>query len=111
MHIDRHKPGTFCWFELATTDQRAASKFYQTLFGWEASESPIGPDEVYTIFKMHGRDVGAAYTMRAEQQSQGVPPNWGIYVAVENADAMAERAKTLGATILAPPFERSRSGR
>jgi predicted enzyme related to lactoylglutathione lyase len=111
MHIERHKPGTLCWFELATTDQRAAKDFYQSLFGWEASESPIGPDEVYTIFKMHGRDVGAAYTMRAEQQSQGVPPNWGIYVAVDNADAMAERAQTLGATTLAPPFDVGDHGR
>jgi predicted enzyme related to lactoylglutathione lyase len=111
MNIDKHKPGSFCWFELATTDQQAAKAFYQSLFGWEASDSPIGPDEVYTIFKSHGRDVGAAHTMRSEQQSQGVPPNWGIYVAVDSADAAAERAQTLGATVLAPPFDVVEHGR
>ena len=68
MSIERHTPGTFCWFELATTDQRSAKQFYQSLFGWEAADSPIGPDEVYTIFKRDGRDVGAAYTMRPEQR-------------------------------------------
>jgi predicted enzyme related to lactoylglutathione lyase len=111
MNIDRHKPGAFCWFELATTDQRAAKEFYQALFGWESSDSPIGPDEIYTIFKMHGRDVGAAYTMRADQQAQGVPPNWGIYIAVDSADTAAERAQALGATILAPPFDVGDHGR
>jgi predicted enzyme related to lactoylglutathione lyase len=111
MNVDRHKPGNFCWFELATTDQRAAKQFYQTLFGWDAADSPIGPDEVYTIFKRDGRDVGAVYTMRPEQRSQGVPPNWGLYVAVDDADAAAARAATLGATVLAPPFDVMDHGR
>lgn len=92
MHIDRHKPGTFCWFELATTDQNAAKLFYQSLFGWESTDSPIGPDDVYTMFTLNGRDVGAAYTMRPEQRGQGVPPNWGLYIAVDDADAAAARA-------------------
>jgi hypothetical protein len=34
---------------------------------------PIGPDEVYTMFKLAGRDAGAAaYTLRKDQQSHGV---------------------------------------
>src|SRR6185503_5169219 len=111
MHIDRHTPGTFCWFELATTDQGAAKQFYQTLFGWEASDSPISANEFYTTFKVDGRDVGAAYTMRPEQQSQGVPPNWGLYVAVDDANDAAARAATLGATILAPAFDVMEHGR
>jgi predicted enzyme related to lactoylglutathione lyase len=111
MNIDRHTPGTFCWFELATTDQGAAKDFYQRLFGWESSDSPISANEVYTMFTLNGRDVAAAYTMRPEQQSQGVPPNWGLYVAVENADRTAERAAQLGATILAGPFDVGEHGR
>jgi uncharacterized protein len=111
MHIDRHKPGTFCWFELATTDQNAAKQFYQSLFGWESTDSPIGPDDAYTMFTLNGRDVGAAYTMRPEQRGQGVPPNWGLYVAVDDADAAAARASTLGGTVISPPFDVGEHGR
>ena len=49
--IERHPPGTFNWFELATTDQPAAKEFYSQLFGWTTIDSPIGPNELYTIFK------------------------------------------------------------
>ena len=33
--------GHFCWFELATTDQAAAKKFYSGLFGWTANDLPM----------------------------------------------------------------------
>ena len=103
--IDKHTPGSFCWFELATTDQNAAKQFYGSLFGWDVSEFPMGPDEIYTTFRLGGRDVGAVYTMRPEQRQQGVPPNWMVYVATDSADDTAAKAAALGGTIIAPPFD------
>ena len=75
-HIDSHPPGSFCWIELATLDQFAAKSFYSALFGWTPFDTPMGPGEVYTIFRLEGRDAAAAYTMRPEQRSLGIPPNW-----------------------------------
>jgi uncharacterized protein len=98
-------PGSFCWFELGTTDQPAAKAFYQGLFHWSAEDSPMGPGEVYTMFRLHGRDVGAAYTLRADQRAQGVPPNWLTYIAVDDADATATRASELGGSVIAQPFD------
>lgn len=106
-----HPPGSFCWFELATTDQQAAKAFYTSLLGWTVADSPIGPDEFYSMFKLDGRDVSAGYTMRPEQRQQGVPPNWMVYVAVADADATAARATSLGATVLGPPFDVMEHGR
>jgi predicted enzyme related to lactoylglutathione lyase len=37
------RPGSFCWFELATTEQAAAKTFYESLFGWTGADMPIGP--------------------------------------------------------------------
>jgi len=102
-NIEKHPAGAFCWIELATTDQPAANTFYTSLFGWEANDNPMGPDEFYTMFKLHGRDAGAAYTMRKDQQ--GMPPHWGVYISVDNADDSAARAARLGATVLAPAFD------
>jgi predicted enzyme related to lactoylglutathione lyase len=103
--IEKHAPGSFCWLELATSDQNAAKTFYTTLFGWKLNEFPMGPGETYTIFRLQDRDAAAAYTMRKEQRDMGVPPNWMLYIRVENADASAARAAELGGKVLAPPFD------
>jgi predicted enzyme related to lactoylglutathione lyase len=103
--IEKHPPGAFSWIELATTDQNGAKTFYTSLFGWEVIDNPMGPNEVYTMFKLQGAYTGAAYTMPAEQRSQGVPPNWMIYVATASADQSVARAAELGGKIIAPAFD------
>jgi uncharacterized protein len=104
-NIDRHAPGSYCWIELATNDQSAAKNFYGSLFGWVSQDSPMGPDDFYTMFKLEGRDAAAGYTLRPEQRAQGVPPNWGIYIAVESADQAAAKAAELGGMIALPAFD------
>lgn len=105
------RPGAFCWFELATSNQPGAKQFYETLFGWSSEDSAMGPGEVYTIFKLGGRDVGAAYTMREEQRQSGLPPHWMVYVAVADAAATSDRVPALGGTVLMPPFDVEDFGR
>jgi predicted enzyme related to lactoylglutathione lyase len=104
-YVEKHAPGGFCWIELATTDQGTAKKFYSALFGWTISEFPLGPNEIYTMFKIDGRNVAAAYTLRPDQRELGVPAHWNLYVAVESADSAARRAKGLGAKMIAEPFD------
>jgi predicted enzyme related to lactoylglutathione lyase len=103
--IEKHAPGSFCWVELGTTDQNAAKSFYAGVFGWNANDMPMGPGDYYTIFKLEGADVAAGYTLRPDKQKQGVPPHWMLYIAVENADEIAERAGGAGAKVLASPFD------
>lgn len=110
-HVDKHAPGDFCWMELATTDQNSAKHFYGSLFGWVADDMPMGPDSYYTIFRLEGRDSGAAYTMGPDKRGQGVPPHWNLYIAVENADAAADKAAKLGAKVIAPAFDVFDAGR
>ena len=104
-NIDHYKPGSFCWVELATTDQTAAKKFYGSLFGWSANDMPMGPEGVYTIFQLGGRDAAAGYTLRADQLSRGVPPHWVLYITAANTDESAGRVTKAGGTILMPPFD------
>src|SRR5262249_31075185 len=107
----KHPAGAFCWMELATTDQNAAKAFYSSLFGWSADDAPLGPSEFYTMFKREGRDAAAAYTMRAEEKSQGIPPNWMIYIATADADDTARKATVAGGKVCAPPFDVGEFGR
>ncbi|MEA2236204.1 MAG: uncharacterized protein QOC81_928 [Thermoanaerobaculia bacterium] len=96
--VEKYEPGMFCWIELATNDAAAAKTFYTSLLGWNAKDMPI-PDGVYTMLQKSGRDLGALY------QTKEIPPNWQTYISVENADDSATKAKELGATIVAPPFD------
>ena len=106
-----YAPGTFCWPELSTTDQRAAERFYSTLFGWTLKETPMGPDSHYTIFEKNGEAVAAAAAMDPEVKKAGVPPHWLSYVSVTSVDQSLEKAKSLGATVVAGPFDVMEHGR
>jgi predicted enzyme related to lactoylglutathione lyase len=106
-----YTPGTFSWADVATTDQEAAKTFYSGLFGWEAVDMPAGEGVVYTMMQRDGKDVAAISTQPEQQRDAGVPPAWNSYVTVESADAAAERAGALGATVHAPPFDVLEAGR
>lgn len=102
-----YAPGTFCWADLAAHDPREAERFYTTLFGWTADHTRFGPDEddVYVMLKKEGRDVAALYRMDPTQRSQGIPPSWLNYVTVESASQSTEKARRLGAAVLADAFD------
>ncbi|HEV2382037.1 MAG TPA: VOC family protein [Terriglobia bacterium] len=110
-NIDKHAVGSFCWIELGTTDQNAAKNFYGSLFGWHASDMPMGPDSAYTFFKLEGRDAAAGYTLMPEQRAAGVPPHWLPYILVESADESAQRAADSGGKVLKEPFDVMEAGR
>ena len=106
-----HPPGTFCWPELATTDQKGGVAFYRALFGWEVIEQPIGPTEIYSMFTLRGLEAAAASTMQPDERQHGVPPHWNAYVSVASADESAKRAQELGGKVLAPAFDVMDAGR
>ncbi|MDX6385240.1 MAG: uncharacterized protein QOK48_2813, partial [Blastocatellia bacterium] len=96
-------PGAFCWAELATTDGPGAKKFCSELFGWTANDLPIGPDMVYTMLKLDGKDVGALY--QKGEAMKDVPTHWAQYISVASADETAAKAKSLGGTVMQEPFD------
>lgn len=101
-----YTPGTFCWTELTTSDQAGAKAFYEGLLDWTADDRPIGDGGyVYSMMQRDGHNVAAIATQPDQQREAGVPPMWNSYVSVESADAAAARAKELGATVHAEPFD------
>jgi predicted enzyme related to lactoylglutathione lyase len=106
-----YEPGTFCWVDLATTDNDAAKSFYTQLFNWEFVDMPIGeePDAVYTMYQLNGKNVAASF--KQSPQMQGMPPFWISYISVADVDAVAEKVNSLGGTVMAEPFDVFDSGR
>ncbi len=71
----------------------------------------MGPGATYTMFSLDGRNAGATYALNPQQKAQGVPADWALYVAVQDADDTARRAAQLGAQIFMPPFDVDGHGR
>ena len=71
----------------------------------------MGPSAFYTIFKLEGRDAAACYALMPDLIERKVPPHWMIYVAVDDADAIAAKAAGLGGEVVMQPFDVLESGR
>jgi uncharacterized protein len=102
--------GHWCWPELATADLDGAKRFYGALLGWSSFDVPTAMG-TYTLFRIAGLDCGAAYVMNQEQRERGLPVQWRNYVKVASVDAAVERARQLGGTVQAGPFDVEGVGR
>ena len=91
-------PNSLVWNELMTTDTAKAGDFYATLFGWTKDVQQFGMQ--YTIFKNGDRGAGGMFAIAPEMGP--VPPNWTVYFAVDDCDATAEKAASLGGQIMKP---------
>jgi uncharacterized protein len=101
----KYAPGTFSWADLSTTDQEGAKTFYSGLFGWDAVDEPVGDGMTYSMMNIGGKPVAGISLQNEMQRQFGAPPAWNSYVTVESADDAADRAKKLGANVIAPPFD------
>jgi hypothetical protein len=98
--------GVFVWDELGTTDADAAQRFYESVFGWTTADP--GPEYGgYRIFNVG--ETGVAGLMGLPDDS--IPPHWQPYVAVDDVDGTVERARELGASVLADPMDVPNVGR
>jgi uncharacterized protein len=102
-----HAPGTFSWVDLNTPDPEGAKRFYEPLFGWESEDFPAGEGRTYTTLRRRGKDVAGLFEMDVE----GIPPSWTSYVTVDDVDAQAEAAKSLGGSVMQGPFDAMEAGR
>ena len=83
--------------QLASADEKMALAFYEKVFGFDHDAMPM-PDGTYYILKQG--EKGRAGLCRVRDASQATM--WMPYVCVADCDAVAERARTLGATIHVP---------
>lgn len=100
------KLGEFCWNELITSDTEAGKNFYSELFGWKIQEMDMG-DFVYTMFNdpnaPEGPEGMVAGMMKAPMPE--ISPHWLSYVLVDDVEASAKKAVSLGAEICKEPTE------
>ena len=106
MDVDTNQPlGTPTWIDLGVPDLDRALRFYGALFGWEFE---IGPEETgrYTMCFLRGRRVAAISAMHDPARVF-----WNVYLATDDCDRSAERARAAGGTLLIEPMDVMDQGR
>lgn len=121
-HVNAH--GGLNFNNLNTRDPERAKRFYGAVFGW--GTIPLGPSEAWTLPGYgefletlnpgtieRAKELGApegfwnvvASLNPIAAEEPDTPPHWGVTFGTDDADATAARAKELGATVLADPFD------
>ena len=94
--------GQFFWYDLMTTDTKAAAKFYGAVVGWGTEDSGV-PGSDYTVFTVNG--VGRLGLMNVPKDMAGMRPHWMGYIAVDDVDKAAAQVKKLGGSVEREPIE------
>jgi uncharacterized protein len=110
---------------LNTRDLERAKAFYGAVFGWETLELDRGAqmwtlpgygdhlEELTPGLRKGMEEMGApngfedvvAGVNEIRDDQPDTPAHWGLTFAVDDADAIAEKATELGGKVIAPPFD------
>jgi predicted enzyme related to lactoylglutathione lyase len=96
--------GTFVWYDVMTTDTRAAEAFYTNVVGWTAQDSGT-PSMDYTLFSAGGTMIGGLMPIPDDLRNAGASPCWTGYVAVADVDDSTAKAQQAGGVIHRPPTD------
>ena len=109
---DRPKPviGAIAWTDLTIEDAEQVSEFYAAVAGWKPEGVDMGG---YNDFNMTLPDTGhpVAGICHSRGVNADIPPQWMIYVNVENLDASIRECNSRGGRVVAGPKGMGSMGR
>jgi predicted enzyme related to lactoylglutathione lyase len=103
--------GSFIWYDVMTSDTKAAAKFYSDVIGWSALEHPMAGGGTYTTFSQGPTMVAGLMAIPEPMRAEGAPPCWSGYIATDDVDADARRVEAQGGAIRRPPTDIPTVGR
>jgi uncharacterized protein len=96
--------GHFAWYELVTTDVKAATAFYTSVIGWGAQDVSL-PDRTYILLSAGQSLISGLFELPESARAAGGKPHWLGYVRVKDVDATADRINRLGGIVQIPPTD------
>lgn len=96
------------WYELMTSDMKAADAFYKTVIGWTSAPFQGSP-QPYTLFNRSG-GIPVAGVMTTPE-GMNAPPFWAMYVGVPQLEEAAAQIKRRGGSECSPVIEVPSIGR
>jgi len=98
--------GRFVWYELVTTDIKAAVAFYSKVMGWNAWDVSA-PGKDYILFGDGKGSIAGLMRLPDDVRQRGGEPAWLGYVGVDDVDATVARLTRLGGSVDVPPTDAS----
>jgi predicted enzyme related to lactoylglutathione lyase len=100
--VEEFQPGLPSWADLSSPDPDESASFYAEILGWEAEEGE-NPEETggYRIFTKDGKQIAGLMKIQNEDQ----PPSWNTYIAVSDADEIAEKVKEADGDVVVEPMD------
>lgn len=95
-------PGTIAWRDLTVDNADEVRDFYKSVVGWQSEPVSMGDYNDYSM-KPSENDPPAAGICHARGVNAGLPPQWLIYIVVEDVDKSAVECERLGGQILSGP--------
>jgi len=94
--------GRVLWYELLTTDAKAAEDFYTKVVGWTVTPFR-GGEEPYDMWaRAGGAPIGGVMKI---PEGMNFPPHWGMYVGFPKLEDGVARIEKLGGSALSPVIE------
>jgi predicted enzyme related to lactoylglutathione lyase len=99
---DQKPIGAIEWRDLTVANAELVSDFYAQVVGWQKASVSMGD---YDDFSMSNAQDTIAGICHAKGDTADLPPQWLMYVRVENAESSAQKTVELGGEILKGPTE------
>jgi predicted enzyme related to lactoylglutathione lyase len=96
------------WYELMTTDPKAAESFYDAVVGWSSAPFEQSP-QPYTMFLRNG-EIPVGGVLKTPE-GLNAPPFWAMYVGVPKLEEAANHIKRLGGNECSPVIDVPTVGR
>lgn len=102
MNESKYKKGQFFWSDLTVPDATSLKEFYKQVIGWQEQEVAMKDSgETYSDYAMTSDD-GTAVSGICNQRgvNTNIPPQWIMYINVENVKESLEKALNLGGKLI-----------
>jgi predicted enzyme related to lactoylglutathione lyase len=100
--------GRILWYELLTSDMKAAEKFYTNVVGWTVTPFDGSPQPYDLWMRGDHQPAGGVMTI---PEGMHFPPHWEMYVGVDKLEDAAAHIKRLGGKALGPLIDVPNVGR
>lgn len=96
------KTGAIVWRDLTVDNAEEVRAFYSEVVGWESTPHTMGDYNDFNI-QIAGTDETVAGICHARGTNANIPPQWLIYITVEDVEASAEKCRQNGGEVVDGP--------
>ena len=102
MSAPERTTGSITWADLTVGDAESLREFYAVVVGWQSSALDMGGYEDFCMnLPSNGQPV--AGLCHARGSNADLPPQWLIYITVEDVEKSAARCVELGGQVISGP--------